>query len=129
MRGTLIDTPEGQTPVEEIKEGMVVWTVNTVGERISAAVIKTATTPLPLIFGARKITLSDGRSLTASPGHPSADSRPLGSYQVGEILDGASITSVEDVVYTGVTFDLLPAGATGEYWANGILVKSTINIR
>jgi hypothetical protein len=26
----------------------------------------------------------------------------------------------------GMTFDLLPSGSTGSYWANGILLASTL---
>jgi hypothetical protein len=47
--------------------------------------------------------------------------------QAGDFLDGARILSVERVLYTGmVTYDILPAGDTGAYWANGILLASTL---
>ena len=37
---------------------------------------------------------------------------------------------VERLAYTGhATFDLLPAGDTGFYWANGILIGSTLDQR
>jgi len=51
----------------------------------------------------------------------------MGSLGVGEELDGSTITTWELVPYGGErTYDLLPAGATGHYWANGILMSSTI---
>jgi hypothetical protein len=35
---------------------------------------------------------------------------------------------VENVIYnTGATYDLLPSGETGLYWANGVLLKSTLS--
>jgi len=41
---------------------------------------------------------------------------------------GATIASAEVVRYTaGFTFDVLPAGATGTYWANGVLLGSTLH--
>ena len=48
--------------------------------------------------------------------------------QAGDALDGSTITRWELVPYTEVrTYDLLPAGATGYYWANGILLASTLS--
>ena len=72
------------------------------------------------------MTLSDGRAVTASPGHPTAEGRALGDYRTGDTLDGAVVTAVKYSDYDGVTFDLLPSGETGIYWANGILMGSTI---
>ena len=38
------------------------------------------------------------------------------------------MTSVGRVRYDGgATFDILPAGATGLYWANGVLLGSTLH--
>jgi hypothetical protein len=71
--------------------------------------------------------LSDGRELHASPGHPTADGRALGDLQAGDLLDGAYVVLMERLPYDGIaTFDLLPSGDTGLYWANGILMGSTL---
>lgn len=124
---TLIDTPHGQVPVEHLREGMTVWTLDAVGERIAARVIKTASTQVPSSFLVVRVILDDGRTVTASSGHPTADGKALGDYQVGEKLDGASVVAVEQQVYGGVaTYDFLPSGVTGLYWANRILLKSTL---
>jgi hypothetical protein len=73
------------------------------------------------------LVLNDGRELWASPGHPTADGRTLGNLKVDGLLDGARITLIERLPYNGTaTFDLLPSGATGFYWANGILMGSTL---
>jgi len=43
------------------------------------------------------------------------------------VLDGAHVTLVERVTYHGgSTYDLLPSGGTDFYWANGILMGSTL---
>jgi hypothetical protein len=43
-------------------------------------------------------------------------------------VDGSKVTLWELVPYQGSrTYDLLPAGATGQYWANGILLSSTLS--
>jgi len=74
------------------------------------------------------LKLADGRELLASPGHRTADGRQLGALAVGDRLDGSTITLWEVVPYSGDhTYDLLPAGPTGTYWANGILLLSTLS--
>lgn len=129
-KGTLIDTPDGSVPVEQLREDMAVWTVDDTGKRIAAVVIETAMTPAPSSFMVVEVTLNDGRTVTASPGHPTAVGRALGDYQVGDILDGALLTAVERAAYDGsATYDILPSGGTGLYWANGILLKSTLTAR
>jgi hypothetical protein len=73
------------------------------------------------------LRLADGRELLASPGHRTADGRPLGSLALGDEVDASKVTLWELVPYQGSrTYDLLPAGATGTYWANGILLSSTL---
>jgi len=37
------------------------------------------------------------------------------------------VASADRVAYPGgATFDLLPSGSTGNYWANGVLLASTL---
>ncbi len=126
-KGTLIETPQGLIAVEQLRKGMTVWTVDESGKPVSVPVIETVATPVPPSFQVAKITLSDGRSVTASPGHPSAEGKALGEYQAGDTLDGATVTNVKFVPYDGgATYDILPFGATGSYWANGVLLRSTL---
>ncbi len=125
--GTLIDSPGGQIPVEQLRKGMAVWTADTAGKRVQGTVVETAMTPVPPSFELVRLTLSDGRTVTASPGHPTAEQRQLGDYNVGEILNGAPIVSLAYEAYDGgATYDILPSGDTGLYLANGILLKSTM---
>ncbi len=125
--GTMIDTPNGQVAVEQIREGMDIWTIDCHGNRVVAKVIETAMTPVSMDFEMVKITLNDGRTVTASPGHPTVEGKALSSYCVGEILDGSIVTAVEKVLYKGrVTYDILPSGTTHGYWANEVLLKSTL---
>jgi hypothetical protein len=74
-----------------------------------------------------RLALSDGRVLVAAGAHPAADGTFLRQLRVGSPYDGATIAAVDWVQSTAaMTFDLLPAGPTGTYWANGILVGSTL---
>ena len=43
------------------------------------------------------------------------------------MVDGARVASAERVRAAGsATYDVLPDGGTGIYWANGILLQSTL---
>lgn len=125
--GTLIDTPRGAVRVEELRAGDQVWTMNEAGERVPAVIMKAGSVRVPVTHQVVHIIMSDGRELWASPGHPTADGRRIADLKVGDILDGASVTLVEQLRYQGTaTFDILPSGGTGYYWANGILLGSTL---
>ncbi|QNT76418.1 Hint domain-containing protein [Dehalogenimonas etheniformans] len=125
-KGTAIDTPNGPVPVNQLSAGDVIWTVGENGERISAPIVNTTMTAEPSVFELMQIALADGRSVTASSRHPTSDGRLLGNLKLGESLDGSAIVSIEIVSYEGRTYDILPEGPSGTYWANGILLASTI---
>jgi len=126
--GTLIDTPRGAVSVEDLRVGDSVWTKNEAGERLSASIVKMGNVRVPARHEMVHVTLRDGRELWASSGHPTADGRYLADLKIGDTLDGSSVTDLERVPYDGgSTFDILPAGDTGFYWANGILMGSTLH--
>jgi hypothetical protein len=126
-KGTLIDTPNGELPVEEIKPGMIVWTKDKTGGCIAAPVIKISNTQVSPSFQVIKLTLNDGRWVMASPGHPAPDMRCLGDYHVGDRLDGGLVVSIESLNCPDkATYDILPGGETGLYRANGILLMTTL---
>jgi hypothetical protein len=125
--GTLIDTPEGSVAVENLQVGDLVWTLDMSGERIQAPILKTSHMVVPLTHQVIHVILSDERELWASPRHPTADGRILGDLKLGDVLDGARVMQVELVLYNQpATYDLLPSGNTGVYWANRILIGSTL---
>ncbi len=125
---TLIDTPSGAIPVEHLQKGMAIWTVNNLGERISAFVVETAKTPVPSTHEVIHLLLADGREIFASSGHPIGDGRIMGDLSVGDLMDGGRVITAEMVSYQkGYTYDILPSGETGFYWADGILLDSTIH--
>ncbi|MHB8750747.1 MAG: Hint domain-containing protein [Aggregatilineales bacterium] len=127
VAGTLIDTPTGPIAVKDLQVGMSVWTRDKQGNRRAALILKTAHVSVPFGHTVVHLRLSDGRELWASPPHPTADGRLLGSLQLGDSLDGATVISVERVSYPDdATYDILPAGDTGFYWADGIFMGSTL---
>jgi hypothetical protein len=125
--GTRIATPDGPVRVEELREGTVVWTADAAGGRAAAPVLRTAEMRAPPGHELMHIRLADGREVTASPGHPTGEGAPLGGLRPGDSLDGAIVSRVEAVPYGGmVTYDLLPAGPGRRYWADGVLLGSTL---
>jgi hypothetical protein len=126
-QGTLIDTPMGQVPVESLHVGALVWTLDSNGQRVSAPILTLSTTPVPSTWVLVSLTLADGRNLSVSPGHPSVDGQELGAYHAGDRLDGSDVISTDRLAYyAGFTYDILPSGPTGFYWANGIQIASTL---
>jgi len=124
---TLIDTPAGLIPVKDLQVGMQVWTTDKTGQRVSSIITKTSKVPVPSNHQMVHLVINDGRDLFASPGHPTIDGRTVGDLTPGEIYDSAIIVSSAHVPYDdSATYDLLPSGDTGFYWANGILVGSTL---
>jgi hypothetical protein len=126
-RGTRIDTPSGPVAVDALRLGERVWTFDDAGRRIAGTVIALGSTPAPAGHHVIRLTLADGRSVTASPGHPLADGRPIGDIAIGAGVDGSTVVGAESLEYTGgETFDLVVSGPTGGYFAGGIPLLSTI---
>src|SRR3989344_2341872 len=126
-KDTLIDTPLGAVAVQEMHVGDAVWTKSAFGARVVAFVTKVSKTLAPPMHTMVKLVLEDGRTLFVSPGHPTAHGRTAGDLVEGNVYDGARVVTANRVAYAeGYTYDILPAGATGFYWANGILLGSTL---
>ncbi len=125
---TLIGTPSGPVAVTKVRVGMLVWTQAADGSLVAAPVLAVGSTPVPPTHLMVHLRLADGRELWASPGHRTANGRQLGTLAVGDMVDGSRVTLWTLEPYAGErTYDLLPAGPTGTYWANGILLASTLS--
>lgn len=126
-RGTGIDTPNGPVRVERLRLGDAIWTLDAAGRRVAGTVIALGSTTAPRNHQVIRLVLADGRSVTASPGHPLRDGRLLGDIRLGETVDGSRVVGLDRLPYpSGETFDLLASGETGVYLAGGIPLGSTI---
>ncbi|EPA04486.1 hypothetical protein BG20_I2303 [Candidatus Nitrosarchaeum limnium BG20] len=124
---TVIDTPNGNVNIKDVNQGMRVFTQDTSGNKQTVEILKTGKTLVSPDHKMVHIVLVDNRELYGSPNHPTVNGKTLEQLQTGDILDGAKIKKIEIIPYTGTyTYDILPSGDTGFYWANEILIKSTL---
>jgi hypothetical protein len=126
-RGTRIDTPAGTVLVEDLRPGAMVWTLDAQGKQVARPVVAVAAVPVSQQHVMVRLVFTDGRELWVSPGHPTVDGRMVVQLKSGSAYSGGNIERMETVSYAdGITYDLAPAGDTGFYWANGVLLASTL---
>jgi hypothetical protein len=124
---SVIKTPNGDINVRDIKDGMTIWSTNSNGTIIESKVIKINNVFVGETHKVIDLQLADGRELFVSPNHPTYDGRIIADLKVGERYDGSTVKSIELVQYKyQFTYDILPDSHTGNYFANGILVGSTL---
>lgn len=127
-QNTAIATPSGEIAVQDVRAGTTVWTADASGARVATDILEVSRTPVPSMHRVMHLVLEDGRELLISPGHPTADGRTMGDIKSGDTLDGSRVATAKLVSYEhNFTYDLLPASATGFYWADGILIGSTLS--
>lgn len=123
---TRIDTPDGERWITELAVGDPIWTLDGDGNRVRATVIYVGSTPIVAGHTIMRITLADGRVVRASAGHPDAEGAQIGGLVTGMPMSGSTIVEVERIPYDGArTHDVLPSGASGVYWADGVAVQSS----
>jgi hypothetical protein len=124
---TKISTPSGDVLVKNMKEGMAIWTVDKTGKKVFGKVILAGKTLAPKDHKVMHIKLSDGREIFVSPGHKIADGRTAGQIILGDTLSNGTVILASLIPYSEkYTYDILPSGETGMYFANGILLQSTL---
>lgn len=121
-----IATPRGDINVTELKVGDMVWTTDTAGNRIVRPILKASHISVTN-HRVVHLVLADGRTLDVSATHPAANGRMVGDLITGDTYNGSTVKSAMLKPYEGTaTYDILPAGDTGFYFANGILMGSTL---
>lgn len=124
---TKILTLKGDIPVKQIKVGQLVWTLNKNGKRVTAPVIKISKTRVPQTHHVIHLILKDGRELWVSPDHPIISKKKIHQLRKRQAYDRSTVLYINLVSYVGkYTYDILPDGDMGHYWANNILIGSTL---
>jgi hypothetical protein len=122
-----IATPDGEIAVADVREGKIVFTADEAGRRMRAPVARVGRAFAPPGHRMVHVTLDDSREVWASPQHPTASGSPVESLRIGAAYDGAIVIGVGSEPYVDAyTYDLLPEGPTGAYWADGVLMGSTL---
>ncbi len=122
---TMVATPVGERPIAELRTGDLVLSRD---HGVLAVVPIRATRQMPVSgHHVVRITLSSGRIVEMSEGHPSAEGVPFRMLTPGMHLGDATIAALELVPYAfDATYDILPASDTGTYIAAGALVGTTM---
>ncbi len=126
--GAQIATPDGARKVSALRTGMQVWTLDDRGRRVVGVIEHVGSVLAPKHHQLVRFYLTDGRRVAASAGHPLTDGRVFGDLRSGDRVDGAEVLRVERIELDAArTYDILPSGGTGAYWADAVLVKSSLS--
>lgn len=127
-KGTMILTSEGLREVEKVKVGDRVYSVNKSGKKVLRSIINTAKVKAGNNHKMLFIELANGISIKMSVEHPDKNGLPMiEAVKKGE-LNGIEIKDISLVSYMNrYTYDLLTDGENGVYFANGILLGSTLS--
>jgi len=122
---TMVATPDGERPISELHTGDLVLSVD---EGVLRIVPIRATQRIPVTsHHVVRITLSSGRVVEMSEGHPTAEGAPFRTLTLGTRLGDATVAALELVPYAfDATYDILPGSDTGTYIAGGALVGTTM---
>ena len=123
---TPIATPTGERAISELKVGDLVYSVHH-GRLVAVPVILTNRVPVTGTHYMVEVRLSNGRVLSISPSHPTADGRTFADLAQGTMLDGVLVDSVRRAPYTEVyTYDILPDSDSGSYFAGSVQIGTTL---
>ena len=123
---TPIATPSGDRAISELKVGDLVYSVHH-GKLVMVPVILTNRVLVTGTHHMVELRLSNGRVLSISPSHPTADGRTFADLAKGDVLDGVVIDSVRRAPYTeAYTYDILPDSDSGSYFAGTVQIGTTL---
>lgn len=123
-KDTKVLTTYGEKSISNIKVGDFVLTENNKFEKV----IMINKVPV-LNHMVLQLTFSDKTILKVSPNHPTADMRLVKDLKAGDLLT-KEIIEIKLIPYNyKYTYDILPDSLTGTYYANGILIGSTLSTK
>jgi hypothetical protein len=122
---TPIATASGNREIQELRVGDLVYSVHE--QAIELVPIKLVNRIPVIDHHVLRVEFASGASFEMSATHPTASGKPLSAFGVGDELVGERIVSVTRIPYQhSHTYDILPDSDTGSYFADGVLVGSTL---
>lgn len=123
--GTPIATPQGDAPIESLKRGDEVFSVQD-GKVVVVPVLATQRVAVQNHAIAR-LRLNSGALIEISGEHPLADGRALFDLRPGDRMGELMVEALTLLPYEyPATYDILPDSETGIYWVKGLWLGSTI---
>ena len=124
---TLITSLSENKTIARLQVGDTVLSLNEYGQEVMMPILFVNQVAVEEDHQLLFLRLEDDRELSATPEHPDKWGRPLHLYELGDSLDGSVVVKKEIIPYhQESTWDILPAGDTGLYQANGIWIGSTL---
>jgi hypothetical protein len=97
------------------------------GKLVAVPVILTNRVPVTGTHHMVEVRLNNGRVLSISPSHPTADGRTFADLAKGAVVDGVALDSVRRVPYAeAYTYDILPDSDSGSYFAGSVQIGTTL---
>jgi hypothetical protein len=123
-----IATPRGEILLRDLAIGDTVWSLDRHGQKVATRIGAKSRVPLSAPHSMVELRLGDGRVVQVSPLHPSANEYvTMGDFRVGDRVDGSIVRRRTTIAYqASETQDIFPLGDTHVYWANGVLMGSTL---
>lgn len=119
---TRIRTSSVDKRIQDIKEGDLV--ISDVNKPVK--IIKTNKIEVKkhkILF----VRLNDGTVLEISPEHLTSDGKKFKNLKLGDVIDGRLVVEIKLKNYNyKYTYDILPDSGSGNYYANGVLIRSTL---
>lgn len=122
---TPIATASGDRAIRDLRVGDLVYSVH--HDAIVLVPIRDINRVPVTHHRVLKVEFADGAHFEMSGGHPTAEGQPLSELRVGQRLGGERVTRITEIAYQHpFTYDILPDSDTGSYFADGVLMGSTL---
>lgn len=119
---TRISTPDLDVLISEIMAGDLILT-----DDQEAVLVKAVSKKELKDQKLWRVTFSDAIYLEGTANHLTADGKRFGNLMIGDYVDGRQVIEKNLVPYPyKYVYDILPDSKSASYYANGILVKSTL---
>lgn len=123
---TPIATASGDRAIRDLRVGDLVYSVDH-DATVLVPIRQVNRTPVSH-HRVLRVEFGNGSKFEMSGGHPTAAGVPLSGLVVGQTIGGQRVTRITEIDYEHpFTYDILPDSETGSYFADGVLMGSTLH--